>query len=162
MSGFLDFLFDGQPPAPSTTYGSSSTELPRWYSEYTQGVLGRAAAAGTEPYQTYSGPRVAGLTSDQQAAMQLARQNVGKGQPLLDQASGIAQTAGAASQQTWPGQVSNYMNPYMTNVTDRAAQLTQRALNEKLLPGLEQVFGSAGQDSRSSAYRRAADTGVRD
>lgn len=155
----MDFLFDGQPPAPTTTYGATSTELPRWYSEYTQGVLGRAAALGNEPYQAYGGPRIAGLTPDQQAAIDRTRSTAGQYQPLINQASGLTQAAAGAQ---FPDQAGRYMSPYITNVTDRAAQLTQRALNEQLLPGLERVFGGAGQDARSSAYRRMADRGVRD
>jgi hypothetical protein len=60
------------------------------------------------------------------------------------------------------GTVQDYMNPYISNVTDRASQLAGRAYKEQILPSLEAKFGPLGGDTRSSAYRSAAERGSRD
>lgn len=147
-----DFLFEGRSPSSVTTYGSTTQSMPRWLNEYAQGVLGRANAIGAAPYEPYGGPRLADLTPDQQRAMELTRGNVGAYLPYLQQAN-----------RTFTGQtVNDYMNPYTENVIDRAGTLAQRQLTEKFLPALSAKFGSRGSDARSSAYRRAADRGVRD
>jgi len=159
MSSITDFLFEGKPPAPVTTYGSTVSNMPTWMSDYANSVLSGAAGAGSEPYQPYTGPRVAPLNPDQQAGFQATRDTVAnqKGplslaQPYLDQAG-----------KTFTGSnVTDYMNPYIQNVTDRNAALTGRAINEQLLPALASKFGSYGQDTRSSAYRAEADRGSRD
>lgn len=170
MSGsVLDFLFEGKPAPAVSTYGNTVSGLPQWLSDYSQGILTNANAIGNAPYQPYQGQRLAGLTDDQLKAMQLVRDQTGQSPTAIQgalQAPGALQTAApylSTAAQTWPGAASAYMNPYMENVTNRAATLTNRALNEQLLPSLEGVFGGAGgQDVRSSAYRRAADRGVRD
>jgi hypothetical protein len=54
------------------------------------------------------------------------------------------------------------MNPYMENVTNRAATLAKRSYAEDILPQLQAKFGNLGQDVRSSAYRGAAERGARD
>ena len=56
----LDFLFEGKPPKAVTTYGQTVTDVPKWLSDYTQGLIARANAIAAEPYQAYGGPRIAG------------------------------------------------------------------------------------------------------
>lgn len=147
-----DFLFEGRSPSSVTTYGSTTESMPRWLNEYAQGVLSRASAIGSAPYEPYGGPRLADLTPDQQRAMEMTRSNVGSYLPYLNRAN-----------QTFTGaNVQQYMNPYTENVINRAGTLAQRQLTEKFLPALSAKFGSRGSDARSSAYRRAADRGVRD
>jgi len=146
-----NFLFEGSSPDPTTSYGTTAENMPRWLSEYAQGVMGRSAAVGNEPYQAYGGPRLADMTQDQNRAYELTRSNVGSYAPYLQSAS-----------RTFPQAAQEYMNPYSENVINRAGTLANRALNEKFLPSLSAKFGSRGSDVRSSAYRRAADRGVRD
>ena len=62
MGGALDFLFEGKAPPSVTTYGSTVTDMPKWLSDYTQGLIGKANAVAGEDYQAYGGPRLAGLT----------------------------------------------------------------------------------------------------
>lgn len=170
MSGsVLDFLFEGKPAPAVSTYGNTVSGLPQWLSDYSQGILTNANALGNAPYQPYQGQRIAGLNDDQLRAMGIVRDTAGESagaiKGALNSPTGL-QTAApylATAGQTWPGAASAYMNPYIENVTNRNAQLTQRALNEQLLPGVERVFGGpGGQDVRSSAYRRTVDRGVRD
>ena len=69
MSGVLDFLFEGKPPASVTTYGQTATDVPKWMSDYTQGLIARANAVAAEEYIPYEGPRIAGFDQDQQQAI---------------------------------------------------------------------------------------------
>jgi len=70
--------------------------------------------------------------------------------PYLKTASAIA-----------PTNVSSYLNPYQTNVTDRMGDLAQRQINEKLLPGLSDTFTRSGQYG-STRHQEMAQRGVRD
>ena len=65
-----DFLFNGSPPASTTTYGSTTSSLPAWYNDYTQGLISKANAIAATPYQAYTGARVAGFTDPQSQAFQ--------------------------------------------------------------------------------------------
>lgn len=58
----------GSQPTNTTQQVTTKTELPEWYQGYLQNVMGRAVGAAGEPYQPYTGARVAGLTPDQQKA----------------------------------------------------------------------------------------------
>lgn len=170
MSGALDFLFEGRPPPSTTTYGTTTTDMPKWLSDYTQGLIGKANAIAGEEYQQYGGQRLAPLTPDQQNAIAITRQASGNYVPIMSQATQNAQGAltqtapfvqGAA--QTFTGDnVSKYMNPYVENVINRAGTLAQRQLNEKFMPSVQAAFGAAGSGPRSTQMRRVVDQGVRD
>lgn len=82
--GVLDFLFEGQPPKSVTTYGQTVESMPKWYSDYTQGLIARSNAIAAEPYQPYGGPRIAGFSPDQTSAFDMTRQNVGSYLPGMD------------------------------------------------------------------------------
>ena len=84
MSNVLDFLFEGRPPQSVTTYGQTVENIPKWMSDYTQGLIARANAAAAEPYIPYGGPRIAGFSPEQQAAFGLTEENVGAYQPYLE------------------------------------------------------------------------------
>lgn len=169
MGGALDFLFEGRPPPSTTTYGSSTSDLPKWLSDYTQGLIGRANAVAGEEYQPYGGQRLAGLTPDQENAFAITRQASGNYLPLMSGAQSAAQ--GALTQaapymqqagRTFPGAAQEYMDPYIENVVNRAGTLTNRALNEKFLPSVANYFGAAGSGPRSTQMRATVDRGVRD
>lgn len=169
----LDFLFQGSAPPSVTNYGTTTQNLPQWYSDYTQGMIGRANAIAAEPYQPYTGPRVAGATPDTNQAYDLTRQNVGSADPFINQAQNLYTQGGNASgvnaaspwlgaagsysslgaaqplinqaSQTLPGGINDYMSPYTQGVVDRIAQLGQRNLSENLLPSVNDVFTKSGQ-----------------
>lgn len=64
LSSFLT-----QSPVNYAQAGSqTSSSLPDWYTQYTQGILQNAAQFANQGYQAYPGPQVAGLTGDQQAS----------------------------------------------------------------------------------------------
>lgn len=156
-----DFLFEGKPPQSVTTYGQTVENIPKWMSDYTQGLISRANAAAAEPYIPYGGPRIAGFNEDQQAAFGMVEQNVGAWQPYmeagtagymggLDRAANIGRAASPfveAGSQKWTdeGVADSYMNPYISGVLDRQEQLATRTLEEEFMPRLSGMFGGAGQ-----------------
>jgi len=88
--GILDFLFQGKPPESVTTFGETTTDLPTWYSDYTQGLISRANAIAAEPYQPYTAPRIAPLDIAQQEAYNAARGLEGQYAPTIQSAIGAA------------------------------------------------------------------------
>lgn len=170
--GVLSFLFDGKPPPSVTTYGSSTTNVPQWLSDYTQGLLSQANVVAGQPYQPYGGPRIAGTTPEQEQAYALTQGNTGKYKPMLEGAAGSTQgilgqlssSVGqnmAGASRTFPQAAGEYMNPYMDNVTNRATELANRNFDEKLMPGIKDMFTRSGQYGST----RMADTvmkGARD
>lgn len=70
--GFLN----GSSVAPTVAPSASTTQnvLPDWYTNYAMQIIANQQAQTASPYPTYQGPRVAGLSPDQQQAMELTRQ----------------------------------------------------------------------------------------
>lgn len=157
MPGVLDFLFEGRPPSSVSTYGQTVENIPKWLSDYTQGLIARANVIAAEPYQAYEGPRISGFTPDQMAAFDMTRQNVGAYEPALGAAGTLFAEAGSTNplnvaapylsqaSQTFPGAASAYMDPYIENVLKRQETLSTRNLTENLLPALQDTFVGAGQ-----------------
>jgi hypothetical protein len=157
----IDFLFEGKPPQSVTTEGQTVEGIPKWMSDYTQGLIARANAAAAEPYIPYGGPRIAGFTPEQQAAFGMVEAQTGAYQPYLEGAAagyggGLSRAANigrAASpfvergSQAWTdeGVAESYMSPYIGNVLDRQEALATRTLEEEFMPRLSGMFGGAGQ-----------------
>lgn len=141
----MGFLFSNNPYP--TVSGSSTTSAPAWLQSWLSGGLQKADTALNEPYQAYTGPRVAGTTADQTAAYNLTRANTGAFQPMIDQGNNYLTQSGQAVGQS---DINQYMNPYDDAVTDRIAALGQRNLTENLLPNVNATFLSAGQGIGSS------------
>ncbi|WP_455363616.1 hypothetical protein [[Eubacterium] cellulosolvens] len=174
MAGVLDFLFEGRPPSSVNTYGQSVKDIPKWLSDYTQGLVGRANMIAAEPYIPYEGPRISGFTPDQLQAFNMARGNVGSWSPLMQGAAEAAYAGGSADpyaagapflqagMQTFPGAVQDYMDPYIENVLNRQQELSQRNLEENLIPAMQGAFigsGTFGGDRMAEiATRMARDT----
>lgn len=159
MPGFYDFLFEGSPPPSTSTWGETVESIPKWLSDYTQGLIGRANIIASEPYQAYEGPRISGFHPDQMAAFDITRQGAGSWIPALSGAASMFAQAGnvnplnvaapflGQSAQQWgsEGTVDQYMDPYIQHVLDRQQTLTQRNLDENLLPSLQSAFIGSGQ-----------------
>lgn len=173
----LDFLFEGKAPKSVDTYGQTVENVPKWMSDYTQGLIARANAAAAEPYIPYGGPRIAGFDPNQEAAFGLTEENVGSYQPYLEgsaqgYAGGLEAAAGipgaaqpyldeASGRWTDPGTSEAYMNPYIENVLNRNESLAQRTLEEDFLPGLQKTFAGAGQYGSRGGTGSMEDIGVR-
>lgn len=156
-----DFLFEGRPPQSVTTEGQTVEGIPKWMSDYTQGLIARANAAAAEPYIPYGGPRVAGFSPEQQAAFGMTEANMGAYMPYLEGAAagyggGLSRAANigraaspfvARGSQQWTdeGVADAYMSPYIGNVLDRQEALATRTLEEEFMPRLSGMFGGAGQ-----------------
>lgn len=111
----LDFLFQGSPPASVTTYGETTSNVPTWYSDYTQGLISKANAIAAEPYQPYSQARIAPLDYAQNKAYSNTLNLSGTYEPMLNQAQNAIYNAGAGSAlstaQPYINQALQY-NPY--------------------------------------------------
>ena len=176
MPSTTDFLFEGRPPQSVTTYGQTVENIPKWMSDYTQGLIARANAAAAEPYIPYGGPRIAGFSPEEQAAFGLTEANIGAYQPYLEagaagyggglsRAANIGRAASPfvqAGSQMWtdPGVAESYMNPYISGVLDRQEQLATRTLEEQFLPSLQRTFGGAGQYGSRGGTGSMEDIGV--
>lgn len=57
---------------PATSYSISTTQLPDWWTNYTQGVINTANQVASQPYAPYQGPTVAPLTDLQKQGMKAA------------------------------------------------------------------------------------------
>ena len=177
MSNELDFLFEGKPPASTSTWGQTVENIPKWMSDYTQGLIARANAAAAEPYIPYGGPRIAGFTPEQQAAFGMTEANIGAYQPYfeagaagygggLSRAANIGRAASpfierGARGWTDEGVVEEYMDPYIQNVLDRQETEATRTLEEEFMPRVSGMFGGAGQYGSRGGTGSMEDIAVR-
>lgn len=172
--GVLDFLWQGSPPPATTTYGTQTTGIPQFLSDYTQGLLSKANAIAAEPFQAYGGPRLAQFTPEQQGAFQMTRDVVGDYTPGINQAFNTAAGStsynalaagapflGQASGTFTGGNVAPYLNPYIGNVVNRIGQLAGRNLQEQLMPAIGDQFIKAGQYG-SSTMQQTVGRALRD
>ena len=87
MPGITDFLFNGSPPASTTTYSTSTANLPTWYSDYTQGLLSKANSVAAKDYQTYEAPLVADFNGAQKQAFNMTSGSVNNWTPSMSNAN---------------------------------------------------------------------------
>lgn len=165
MASLTDFLFSGSPPSSVTSYGDAATGTPKWYSDYTQGLIAKANAIAAEPYQTYSQPRVASFSPLQTQAFNMTPGAASAYKPYLQEAGQAYDTSMqgsaldtanpylAAAGQNTSQLTSNYMNPYTDQVVNRVGDLAKRQLSENIIPTIQQQFIGGGTfgGSRSGA-----------
>ena len=91
----FDFLFGGGTAAPDvTTSGISTTEIPEYIAKPSAQLIGAAADVASEEYIPYTGPRLAGLSPEEEAAIKQQRGMAGTG---YNEASfGIGKLVGAS------------------------------------------------------------------
>lgn len=141
--------------APSAA--TTQTVLPDWYTNYAMQVLSNQQAQSATPYTPYTGPRVADFTPDQQAGFAATESAAGAAQPGLAAAQttinntaagpspgALAQPYLSAASQPAYSTVSNYLNPYESNVTDQIASLGNQNLTQNILPAIGDQFVGAG------------------
>ena len=92
-----DFLFEGKSPSPVTLTGTSTVQLPEWYTQYTTDMLGKAQAASNLPYAQYTGPRIAGFTPTEKTGFEATKSAAMAYQPFLQQAGATLGQAAVAS-----------------------------------------------------------------
>jgi hypothetical protein len=133
---------------PTITTAQSQTTVPDFYSNYLQDIanLGRNAVQQGG---------VAGLSPLQQQAINMAPQmafagssSMGTGQNLLTQ----------AGQTGAPELAQAYMNPYQDYMTDELGRLTQRNVQENVLPSLDAAAIGTGNYGSSRAQNMKGQT----
>lgn len=138
----MSYLFSATTNPTVSSSESTTTAWPTWYSQWINQLLSKGSAVVDEPYQAYTGPRIAPTTADQQQAYNLTRQGIGSYQPMVNTAGQYLTQAGAGFN---PTEFGSYMSPYTEGVVNRIADLGARNLSEKLLPQVNDTFIKAGQ-----------------
>lgn len=117
--------------------------------------------------------RIAGFTDPQKAAFEATKTAAGAYGTQLSAAEKTAEAGAGLStlksaqpyftsaSQTIPNVITNYLNPYQTNVTDALGTEAKRQLKENILPAIGDQFIRAGQYG-SSRQQEIAQRGVRD
>lgn len=159
LSGVFGLSFGGDDGggAPAQPTQTSQVTIPEYAQPYMERLLGKTEALTNTPYQTYNGPRVAGISDLQREA----RSDVA-GMELPGQfgtATDMAETGGLGALRSGtqylsdarnPSVVGSFMSPFMQNVVDvqkaaaiRDAQKTQ--LGADLGAARQGTYGGARQ-----------------
>ena len=108
-----------------TVESTVETQLPDWITAASQGLIQKATDVANTGYIPYQGQRISDFTPDQMAAFQGIRNLQGYGQDALGTAmSGITDLEKAQAGQFDEAAAQQYMNPYISNVMDRARDRT--------------------------------------
>ena len=128
-------LFQGDVLPSTVTTTQSQVTAPDFYNQYLQDI----ANLGQQAVQSAG---VAGFSPLQQQALSMAPQLSFAGSGTLGQAATLA---GDASTTAAPDIVQAYMNPYQKNVVDEMGRLTQRNVQENVMPMLGSAAVGSGQ-----------------
>jgi len=165
-----DFLFGTSAPPSVKTFGETAKDTPKWYNDYTLGLIAKANAIAAEPYQSYDYPRVASFSPLQQKSFEVGQTAAGAYKPYLGEAGQAFQAAGsgsslgaaspflAQSALRTPDVISDYMNPYTNQVVNRIGDLSKRQMSENIIPAIQQQFiagGTFGGSRSGEALGRA-------
>ena len=145
------------PAAPAPTSSNvTQTSIPEYAKPYVERMLGKAEATTEQPYQAYSGERIAGFTPMQQQAQQnmaglQPAQQLGAGSQLAGMAGLGSLGAGQnyAMQATNPYAMQAYMSPYVENALE--PQMREAARSSAI----------QGQQNQAMAAQRGAFGGSR-
>ena len=139
----FDFLFGGGESAPPVqSSGITTTDIPQYVAQPAAQLIGAAADVASEDYVSYAGPRLMGLSQEEQDAIAQQRDYAGMGFAAATAGIGTLSEAdqflGAQGTQGYlqgaqgmfgqgasaitPGQIQAYINPYVTQALDPAAQ----------------------------------------
>jgi len=147
----FDFLFGSSNPPPVETTSISTTEIPKYIAEPTADIIGEAMDVGREAWVPYAGPRLAGLTPAEQAAMTQAQGMKGISALRGTEAYDMAKAAGAPAL----AGAAPYMTDYMQKVADVSAQKMrdQSAIEQQELAA--KAAGAGGLDASRFAIMEA-------
>lgn len=131
-------FFGGGKQTSTQTY-----KPPSWVENTARGALSTAQRVSETPYQAYTGQRVAPLSQNEQAGIDLARRSAGGWMSDIDAARGYLQNSG---QKFTDADIQSYMNPFIKGALDPAARElnedTQRRVNT--LQGQQKSRGAFG------------------
>jgi hypothetical protein len=163
-----------QQQAPTqTTSNVNQSNLPEYARPYFESLMNRAQQTSYQPYQPYTGDRIAGFTDAQNQSFQQVQDNVGSYQPYFNQANqgmqGAQQiglgtsfdpinvnnsyTANSFTPEQWTdeGVAQRYMSPYQQAVTDIQTRESNRQFG---IQGVQQA-AQAAQAGALGGYRDA-------
>jgi hypothetical protein len=130
--------------------------------DITKENIAKATEVADRPYEAYTGTRLAGFTPEQEQAFGIINQGVGRTAPAYEAAQGAAlgsayyqpQNVQAGSFLT--GNIGDYMNPYISNVENRAIDASGRALQQSR----NQIAANASQAGAFGGSRQGIAEGV--
>jgi hypothetical protein len=128
-------LFQGAALPDVTSTIQKQETAPEFYTNYLQDIANLGQGAVQQG-------GVAGFSPLQQQALQMAPNLAFSGTGSLGQASQMLTGAGGTAA---PEIVGGYMNPYTSNVVDEMGRLTQRNVQENVLPALGGAAVGSGQ-----------------
>jgi len=128
-------LFQGAALPDQTKTTQSQDTAPQFYTDYLQDIANLGQSAVQQG-------GVAGFSPLQQQALQMAPNMAFSGTGTLGQASQMLTGAGGTAA---PEIVGGYMNPYQDYVVDEMGRLTQRNVQENVLPALGAAAAGTGQ-----------------
>jgi hypothetical protein len=128
-------LFQGAALPDVTTTTQTQDTAPQFYTDYLQDIANLGQSAVQQG-------GVAGFSPLQQQALQMAPNMAFSGTGTLGQASQMLTGAGGTAA---PEIVGGYMNPYQDYVVDEMGRLTQRNVQENVLPALGAAATGTGQ-----------------
>ena len=128
-------LFQGAALPDQTKTTQAQQTAPQFYTDYLQDIANLGQSAVQQG-------GVAGFSPLQQQALQMAPNLAFSGTGSLGQASQMFTGAGGTAA---PEIVQGYMNPYQSNVVDEMGRLTQRNVQENVLPSLGAAAAGTGQ-----------------
>jgi hypothetical protein len=128
-------LFQGDPLPAITKTTEAQQTAPEFYTNYLQDI----ANLGQNAVQQGG---IAGFSPLQQQAFQMAPDVAFSGAGSLGASSQLLGEAGAT---TVPDVIADYMNPYTSSVVDEMGRLTNRNVQENILPNLGAAAVGSGQ-----------------
>jgi len=128
-------LFQGDPLPAITKTTEAQQTAPEFYTNYLQDIANLGQNAVTQG-------GIAGFSPLQQQAFQMAPDVAFAGAGSMGAAS---QLLGQAGSTTVPDVIGDYMNPYTSSVVDEMGRLTNRNVQENILPNLGAAAVGTGQ-----------------
>jgi hypothetical protein len=128
-------LFQGDPLPAVIKTTEEQQVAPEFYTNYLQDIANLGQNAVMQG-------GIAGFSPLQQQAFQMAPDVAFAGQGSMGAAS---QLLGEAGTTTVPDVIADYMNPYTSSVVDEMGRLTQRNVQENILPNLGAAAVGSGQ-----------------
>jgi len=150
------------PPAEQTV--TNVTELPAEAKPLMNTMLSRAQTLSNQPYQQYKAPRIAGLTPEHYAGLDMTTQRALYGNQAVNSASQMAsntfndqymnQGLGLA------GQTNAYSgeNPYLQSMIDSASADVTKNYNNVINPQLQSMERASGAFGNSGLQQVRADS----
>jgi hypothetical protein len=124
------------PKQPTHTTQTTKVELPEWVDQAARSNYQLAEQIAGRPFQEYGGETVAGMSDMQKQALGLLSQGVGAGSAATSRAADLFDRAGGGIAGM---DRSQYMNPYIENVENKALDALDRQRIQSLMQGSDRA-----------------------